>query len=176
MATFDDKSIFNKKENVKAKEKPKTEAEEELEIAEEVLEENLNVEETETLEEEVDAKVIGEELIESETVRKHREKREKKQKRIEEKNYNKMVKKHRKAMRKNPENIKRYDTDAEKGLPEEVVEKRILDNLVNTTKKGSTKSRKKIILSNIFTFFNILTLSIAIWLMTNQAWTDLEFL
>ncbi len=176
MATFDDKSIFNKKENVKAKEKPKTEAEEELEIAEEVLEEDLNVEETETLEEEVDAKVIGEELIESETVRKHREKREKKQKRIEEKNYNKMVKKHRKAMRKNPENIKRYDTDAEKGLPEEVVEKRILDNLVNTTKKGSTKSRKKIILSNIFTFFNILTLSIAIWLMTIQAWTDLVFL
>ena len=54
-----------------------------------------------------------------------------------------MVKEHQKAMKKNPESIKRYETDVEKGLPEEIIEKRILDNLVNVTRKGSTKSRKK---------------------------------
>ncbi|MDE5546168.1 MAG: HAD-IC family P-type ATPase [Anaeroplasmataceae bacterium] len=183
MATFDDKSIFSKRE-VKEEPKPKKEKTEELED-EEILNDEVqseNEEHVDTLdsvesgESVKEAKVIGEELIESESVRKAREKREKKEKRIAEKQHAKMVKKHRKALKKNPENIKRYDTDITQGLPDEVVEKRVLDNLVNATKKGSTKSRKKIVFSNIFTFFNILTLSIAIWLMTVQAWTDLVFL
>lgn len=180
MATFDDKSIFSRRE---VKEEPKPEADETDEIEdEEILEEEVQ-DESEPQEDSLDddtalddAKVIGEELIESETVRKQREKREKKEKRLAEKQYALMVKNHRKSLKKNPENIKRYDTDIDKGLPDEIVEKRVLDNLVNATKKGSTKSRKKIVISNIVTFFNVLTLSIAIWLMTVQAWTDLVFL
>ncbi len=178
MATFDDKSIFGKRESIDASAEPKKELDEELleedtiEEDQEELEEELSLDEDDSL----DAKVIGEELVESDKVRKTREKREAKEKKLAEKQYNKMVKNHRKAMKKNPENIKRYDTDPEKGLPDEVVDRRILDNLVNVTKKGSTKSRKMIVISNIFTFFNILTISIAIWLMTIQAWTDLVFL
>lgn len=179
MATFDDKSIFSKRE-VKEEMKPEVDEKEESED-EEILEEDTleEIEEHDSLEDEEsldEAKIIGEEMIESETVRKQREKQEKKQKKIAERQYAIMVKNHRKALKKNPENIKRYDTDINKGLPDEIVEKRVLDNLVNETKKGSTKSRKRIIFSNIFTFFNILTLSIAIWLMTVQAWTDLVFL
>ncbi|MCM1130196.1 MAG: HAD-IC family P-type ATPase [Anaeroplasma bactoclasticum] len=180
MATFDDKSIFTRRET---KEKSIPETQDTTELEEEVLDQEEIQDEKEedvVLDEDeeslVEAKVIGEELIESETVRKAREKREKKEKKIAERQYAKMVKQHRKSLKKNPENIKRYDTDIEKGLPDDVVEKRVLDNLVNATKKGSTKSRKKIVFSNIFTFFNILTLSIAIWLMTVQAWTDLVFL
>ncbi len=177
MATFDDKSIFGKREE-KEKTEPVVEDAEELE--EEALEDSEEDDE-EVVEEpmeddEVDAKVIGEETVESELVRKQREKREKKEKKHADKECRKLVKKHQKAMKKNPESIKRYDTDIENGLPDEIVEKRVLDNLVNVTKKGSSKSRKRIIISNIFTFFNILTLSIAIWLMTIQAWTDLVFL
>lgn len=178
MATFDDKSIFGKRESIDASAEPEKELDEELleedtiEEDQEELEEELSLDEDDSL----DAKVIGEELVESDKVRKTREKREAKEKKLAEKQYNKMVKNHRKAMKKNPENIKRYDTDPEKGLPDEVVDRRILDNLVNVTKKGSTKSRKMIVISNIFTFFNILTISIAIWLMTIQAWTDLVFL
>ncbi len=173
MATFDDKSIFSRREL----EKEEKVLEEETQL-EETNEEEESLEEVETISEELtdEIKVIGEEFIESETARKIREKKERKEKKNQEKEYNKMVKKHRKSMKKNPENIKRYDTDIEKGLPDEIVEKRILDNLINVTKKGSTKSRKRIVFSNIFTFFNILTLSIAIWLMSIQAWTDLVFL
>ncbi len=181
MATFDDKSIFSRRKN-EEEPKEKTEVIEETveEQDTEMSEEMVSEEENLALSIEEDAsgedKVIGEELIESETVRKQREKKEKKEKKLADKQYALMVKNHRKAMKKNPENIKRYETDVEKGLSAEIVEKRVLDNLVNVTKKGSTKSRKRIVFSNIFTFFNILTLSIAIWLMTVQAWTDLVFL
>lgn len=183
MATFDDKSIFSRRE---AKEKEEVQPEETevtvepTEIQEEDImeDQSLDKEDSNVLVDDSlsEDKVIGEELIESDAVRKQREKKEKKEKKLADKQYALMVKNHRKAMKKNPENIKRYDTDAEKGLSDEIVEKRVLDNLVNVTKKGSTKSKKRIVFSNIFTFFNMLTLFIAIWLMTVQAWTDLVFL
>lgn len=138
MATFDDKSIFGKRESIDASAEPKKELDEEL-LEEDTIEEDQEEQEEElSLDEDdsLDAKVIGEELVESDKVRKTREKREAKEKKLAEKQYNKMVKNHRKAMKKNPENIKRYDTDPEKGLPDEVVDRRILDNLVNVTKKG----------------------------------------
>ena len=135
MATFDDKSIFGKKEE-KEKKKPEAEIleEEEEQVLEEIDEEE-DLEEAENLDEEIDAKVIGEETIESELVRKQREKREKKEQKLADKRYHRLVKEHQKAMKKNPESIKRYETDVEKGLPEEIIEKRILDNLVNVTRK-----------------------------------------
>lgn len=170
MANFDDNSIF--KRNTKPEQ-----LEENEELDDAVQEEVADIDE-DSLEEEntIAAKVIGEEFVESEKARKLREKKEKREKKLQDKQYAIMVKNHRKAMKNNPENIKRYDTDIENGLPDAVVDKRILDNLVNTTKTGSTKSKKMIIFSNIFTFFNMLTISIAIWLITVQAFTDLVFL
>ena len=88
----------------------------------------------------------------------------------------KMVQKHRKKIKKHPEKLVRYETDPELGLSEDIVEKRILDNLTNQTTVKTTQSVASIIFSNVFTFFNILTLSIAIALIAIQAWTDLVFL
>ena len=171
MATFDDKSIFFKKE-----ENNNPDVEEEMKIDErkEIAEEEIN--DDNSTNDDFTAKIISEEFVESAQAKKNREKQEKKDKKLQEKQRKKMIRNHRKAMKKNPENIKRYDTDIENGLPDEVVERRFLDELVNATKKGSTKSRKRIVFSNIFTFFNMLTIAIAIWLMSVQAWTDLVFL
>ena len=171
MATFDDKSIFFKKE-----ENNNPDVEEEMKIDErkEIAEEEIN--DDNSTNDDFTAKIISEEFVESAQAKKNRENQEKKDKKLQEKQRKKMIRNHRKAMKKNPENIKRYDTDIENGLPDEVVERRFLDELVNATKKGSTKSRKRIVFSNIFTFFNMLTIAIAIWLMSVQAWTDLVFL
>ncbi|MDE7161243.1 MAG: hypothetical protein K2N65_00635, partial [Anaeroplasmataceae bacterium] len=125
MATFDDKSIFSRRKN-EEEPKEKTEVIEETveEQDTEMSEEMVSEEENLALSIEEDAsgedKVIGEELIESETVRKQREKKEKKEKKLADKQYALMVKNHRKAMKKNPENIKRYETDVEKGLSAEI--------------------------------------------------------
>lgn len=177
MATFDDKSIFRRREEPQDynEEEALEENLEEEDETEEPFEQEEVLEEQEDLEDENDARVIGEEYVESEKAKKLREKKEKKEKRLEQKQYKLMVKNHRKSMQKNPENIKRYDTDPENGLPDEIVERRILDDLVNKTKKGSTKSKKMIVITNIFTFFNMLTLVLAVWLMTVQAWSDLFF-
>lgn len=178
MANFDDKSIFTKKQNENASLKNKEEKEDEAlsVLTEELKDETVLEEKTELPVEEEKVKIIAEETVESDKDRKIREKREKKETRLQEKERQKMIMVHRKALKKNPENIKRYDTDPQSGLPDDIVEKRVFDNLVNSSKKGSTKSIKKIIFSNIFTFFNIVTITIAVWLMTVQAWTDLVFL
>ena len=70
-----------------------------------------------------------------------------------------MIKQHRRAIKKNPEKLIRYDTDIQNGLSLEIVEKRVLDNLVNDANTKKTKSIPKIILTNFITFFNILTRS-----------------
>lgn len=107
-------------------------------------------------------------------------KKQEKEKRLEEKRLlkakNKMIKQHRKAIAKNPEKLIRYETDIQMGLSNEIVEKRILDNLVNDSKTKTTKSIPKIIFSNVVTFFNILTFTIAGILISVQAFTDLVFL
>lgn len=164
MASFDDKTIFGKKENRKSNIVSEEEALEELQGD---LVEDVELQESEEasasiehsseelemfLEPGSNTKVIGEDYVESEKEKKLRLRREGKEKILQEKAREQMIKNHRKAMKKNPEIIKRYDTDPNKGLPNEIVEKRVFDNLVNTSKKGSTKSIKKIIFSNIFTF------------------------
>lgn len=93
-----------------------------------------------------------------------------------EKSKAKMVKKHRRNMAKNPEKLLRYDTDPQMGLSQEIVDKRILDNLVNATKNKTSKSIPAILFSNIVTFFNILTFTIAGILISVKAFTDLVFL
>ncbi len=179
MANFDEKNIFAKKQNPVSEpaEKPVEEQPSVKEETPEPVSEEPSVSETETTSESDESMtVIGEELLESEKLQKKRERQAAKEKKLQEKTREKMIQTHRKELKKNPENIKRYETDVESGLPDDIVEKRVFDNLLNTSKKGSTKSIKKIIFSNIFTFFNIVTISIAVWLMTVQAWTDLVFL
>ena len=87
-----------------------------------------------------------------------------------------MIKQHRRAIKKNPEKLIRYDTDIQNGLSLEIVEKRVLDNLVNDANTKKTKSIPKIILTNFITFFNILTFVIAGILISVKAFTDLTFL
>ncbi len=177
MATFDERSIFGKREET-VEEKNVDEVLEEQD--EEELEEVLDSEDEITIPEpgpkDDSVRVVGEDFVESERARKERIKREKREKKLQDKEYQAMVKAHKKALKLNPENIKRYESDPEKGLPNEIVEKRVLDELVNVTNKGSTKSKKAIVFSNIFTFFNILTFLIAGWLISVKAFTDLVFL
>ena len=172
MATFDEKSIFGRREEEKA-ENPVVE-EKQLEENIESAAEEVKVESPFVDRESI--RVVGEDFVESERAKKDRLKKEKKERKLQEKEYRIMVKAHKKALKNNPENIKRYESDPDKGLSNEIVERRVLDELVNITKKGSTKSKKAIVFSNIFTFFNILTFIIAGWLISVKAFTDLVFL
>lgn len=177
MANFDDKSIFTKKQNENASLKNKEEKEDEAlsVLTEELKDETVLEEKTELPVEEEKVKIIAEETVESDKDRKIREKREKKETRLQEKERQKMIMVHRKALKKNPENIKRYDTDPQSGLPDDIVEKECLI-IWSTVRKKVRPNPLKNHFSNIFTFFNIVTITIAVWLMTVQAWTDLVFL
>ena len=62
--------------------------------------------------------------------------------------------------------IVRYNTDLENGLPSEVVEHRNQQELTNHKPNGSTKTIPAIILSNTFTFFNLLNYAIAAWIIS----------
>ncbi len=75
-----------------------------------------------------------------------------------------------------PENVERYDVDFKIGLNSEQVEKRKLDNLVNKTKVKSSKSYWSIFAKNIFTFFNMLWLIIAVALIAVGSYSDLIFI
>lgn len=88
----------------------------------------------------------------------------------------KLKKEREKALKKGPHTIVRFDTDPVHGLSSELVAQRENDGLLNCSDAGSSKSIPQIILGNVFTFFNILTLAIGIWLMTVGAFTDLLFL
>ncbi len=72
--------------------------------------------------------------------------------------------------------ITRYNTSIKKGLTSDIVEERTKEGFTNDVNKGSTKTIKKIIFSNIFTFFNILTFAIAGWLISVNSYKDLVFL
>ena len=65
--------------------------------------------------------------------------------------------------------IKRYDVDPLIGLSNEQVNERINDNLVNKVKNKYSKSVLSIFCSNIFTFFNLLGIIVAIALIVIQA-------
>lgn len=94
-----------------------------------------------------------------------------KKKEITEKKKKKIAKKEK----KDEKVITRYEVNPDEGLTSELVDKRESAGLVNTTKTGSTKSIKKIILSNVLTFFNILTFTIAGFIISVRAFTDLFF-
>lgn len=55
----------------------------------------------------------------------------------------------------------RFEPSADRGLSKEQVEKRQTDGFVNVTPRHSGKTYKSIFFSNIFTFFNLLTFTVA---------------
>ena len=73
----------------------------------------------------------------------------------------------------------RYNTDLQSGLTKDVVIHRESQKLTNEKSRGSTKSVPTIILSNTFTFFNLLNFAIAAWLISAlgwRAWNQILFL
>ena len=73
--------------------------------------------------------------------------------------------------------VERYNPEVDTGLALDEVESRIMAGLVNNTNTGSTKTIFNILFTNIFTFFNLLTVAIAIWLITAKAhFMQFEFL
>ncbi len=85
--------------------------------------------------------------------------------------YIEVIKENRKAKQ-----IIRYRTDLEEGLSSEIAEYRTKQGLSNKIDKKSVKSTPHIILSNIFTFFNMLTLAIFIWLLSVGSIKDCVFM
>jgi len=73
------------------------------------------------------------------------------------------------------ENIERFETNYQTGLTSEQVEKRKIAGLTNSTKITSSKSYFSIFFKNIFTFFNMLWLIIAVALICVGAYKDLIF-
>ena len=69
-----------------------------------------------------------------------------------------------------------FDVDAEKGLTEEQARKLKYMGLANTAVKPPSKSIKKIIASNVFTYFNFVFLAIAAILCTVHSYRDITFL
>ncbi|MGL4948835.1 MAG: HAD-IC family P-type ATPase, partial [Anaeroplasmataceae bacterium] len=72
--------------------------------------------------------------------------------------------------------VKRVEPDLENGLDFDIIDLRKEEGYTNYKHKTTSKSLKSIFFSNIFTFFNILTLSIAGWLISVGAIKDLTFL
>ncbi len=72
--------------------------------------------------------------------------------------------------------VLRYDTDPETGLSAEQVEKRTTDGLTNKTDEKGNKTVAQIILSNVFTYFNIIFFVIAAILLIEKSYAHLTFL
>ena len=74
------------------------------------------------------------------------------------------------------ENIERFNPSHEQGLNSEQVEQRRKENLINSATVKSSKSYASIFVKNIFTFFNMLWLVIAIALICVGSYKDLIFI
>lgn len=75
-----------------------------------------------------------------------------------------------------PDDVVRYNADYKTGLSKEQVDERIANNLLNSTKVKSSKSYWSIFAKNIFTFFNMLWLIIAVALIIVGSYSDLVFI
>jgi len=75
-----------------------------------------------------------------------------------------------------PDNIKRYTPDYRKGLTGEQVQERIKNGCTNAPVKPPMKSSGDIIKDNIFTYFNMIFVVIAVLLCIVQSYKSLTFL
>lgn len=73
-------------------------------------------------------------------------------------------------------NIRYYEVSSDEGLNDDQVNERLLHDLVNKEKRFTKTSYLQIIFRNVFTFFNILLITIGIILIYFQLWTNLIFL
>ncbi|MCD7814394.1 MAG: HAD-IC family P-type ATPase, partial [Lachnospiraceae bacterium] len=72
--------------------------------------------------------------------------------------------------------MERFSPTAERGLTQEQVDDRIFRGLKNTAPESPSKSKKEIIYSNLFTYFNLIFFLIAILLIFVGAFRDMTFL
>ena len=70
----------------------------------------------------------------------------------------------------------RYFPDSKHGLTAEQVQERLDNKLTNEKRKNYSKTLWSIIFRNVFTFFNILLLTIGLALVAVGSFTDLFFL
>lgn len=63
--------------------------------------------------------------------------------------------------------IIRFDPNPHDGLSHEIVAYQVSQKMVNSSPRGSTKTITNIIVSNVFTFFNILMFAVAAWLIVS---------
>lgn len=75
-----------------------------------------------------------------------------------------------------PDDIKRFTPNPSVGLLNPQVNQRVEEGLVNTTKSSNSKSVGKIIYENVFTYFNMILLAIAIILIVFGQYTQLTFM
>ncbi len=75
-----------------------------------------------------------------------------------------------------PVRVKRVKTDYNFGLTADQVKERVVKGQTNETPNQSVKTYKKIFFENIFTFFNILCLAVAISLICVGAWSNCLFM
>ena len=142
----------------------------------EIIEDNTLVETkeepvVETNEEKTDDKKS---LLEIEEKKQKDEAFEKRIESKQQKSESKRIKKFKKS--KSREHIERLETNINTGLNEEQVNERLQKGYVNVKSNKTTKSVQKIIFTNIFTFFNILMIGIAAWLISVGAIKDLFFM
>ena len=72
-------------------------------------------------------------------------------------------------------NVERYDPDLKQGLTDEQVSKRKKQKLFNKSKKAYGKSYLEIIVSNLFSFFNVLLYVIAVVMIIFKLYTSMFF-
>ncbi len=72
--------------------------------------------------------------------------------------------------------MKRYTPAVTEGLTEEQVQERIAQDAVNHAIEAPSKSKREIICSNIFTYFNLIFFVIAVMLIMVGSFRDLTFL
>lgn len=169
-----DESLVSTK---KKKKKPSKKEILEMSLAEDLLDKpeaglfNKNEEESE------EDKINNSTVLETVVIEEESEREKKKRLKLIEREKKRIAKEKLKAKKhqEGPKVIVRYDTDIENGLSAEIVATRVDDGLVNKRPQGSSKSIKKIILSNTLTFFNALTFLIAGALLAIGAFKDLVF-
>ena len=72
-------------------------------------------------------------------------------------------------------NVERYNPDLKQGLTDEQVSKRKKQKLFNKSKKAYGKSYLEIIVSNLFSFFNVLLYAIAVVMIIFKLYTSMFF-
>jgi len=78
--------------------------------------------------------------------------------------------------KKNVQKIKRFNPEVNVGLTSNQIDERIAQNLTNASEQKQTKSVGKILFKNIFTFFNMICLAVAIALWCVESYSDTIFM